>query len=53
MLSALTRPRPGAGEARGRLPMEKNVFMREVLTLIHTDKGFVDALWQDYVASVD
>jgi hypothetical protein len=35
MLSALTRPRPGAGEARGRLPMEKNAFMREVLTLIH------------------
>jgi hypothetical protein len=72
MLSALTRPRPGAGEARGRLPMEKNAFMREVLTLIHvslflsfcdcdadpyiilqTDKGFVDALWQEYVARVD
>ncbi|KAF7318241.1 hypothetical protein HMN09_00332600 [Mycena chlorophos] len=30
--------------------MERNEFVREVLTLIHTDSSFVDALWQDYNA---
>ncbi|KAJ6578616.1 hypothetical protein B0H10DRAFT_2101375 [Mycena sp. CBHHK59/15] len=29
--------------------MERNEFVREVLTLIHTDKAFVDALWHDYM----
>ncbi|KAF7348501.1 hypothetical protein MVEN_01367600 [Mycena venus] len=41
----------GYREARSQVlngPMEKNEFMRELLTLIHTDKTFVDALWQDY-----
>ncbi|KAJ6501281.1 hypothetical protein DFH09DRAFT_1375837 [Mycena vulgaris] len=32
--------------------MERNDFVREVLTLIHTDKTFVDALWRDYTARV-
>ncbi|KAK7059650.1 hypothetical protein R3P38DRAFT_2679244 [Favolaschia claudopus] len=37
-----------------RLPaMEKNAFMRELLTLIHTDKTFVDALWQDYTTRTE
>ncbi|KAK7046869.1 hypothetical protein R3P38DRAFT_2607968 [Favolaschia claudopus] len=37
-----------------RLPaMEKNAFMRELLTLIHTDKAFVDALWQDYTTRTE
>ncbi|KAF7291865.1 hypothetical protein MIND_01211800 [Mycena indigotica] len=30
--------------------MERNEFVREVLTLIHTDSKFVDALWHDYLA---
>ncbi|KAJ7154711.1 hypothetical protein C8R46DRAFT_1118172 [Mycena filopes] len=34
-------------------PMERNEFVRELLTLIHTDKAFVDALWQDYMARAD
>ncbi|KAJ7731161.1 hypothetical protein DFH07DRAFT_906176 [Mycena maculata] len=29
--------------------IERNAFVREVLTLIHTDKAFVDALWRDYL----
>ncbi|SJK97351.1 uncharacterized protein ARMOST_00603 [Armillaria ostoyae] len=29
--------------------VDRNEFMREVLTLIHTDKKFVDDLWQDYL----
>ncbi|KAJ7054407.1 hypothetical protein C8F01DRAFT_1374415 [Mycena amicta] len=33
--------------------MERNEFVREVLTLIHTDSTFVDALWQDYIARSD
>lgn len=28
--------------------MSRNEFVREVLTLIHTDKNFVDTLWQEY-----
>ncbi|KAJ7253665.1 hypothetical protein B0H12DRAFT_1116073 [Mycena haematopus] len=40
-------------ETQSLLPMEKNAFMRELLTLIHTDKAFVDALWQDYMTRVD
>ncbi|KAJ6469520.1 hypothetical protein C8R45DRAFT_1017348 [Mycena sanguinolenta] len=40
-------------ETRGLPPMEKNAFMRELLTLIHTDKAFVDALWQDYTTRMD
>ncbi|THH19642.1 hypothetical protein EW146_g1572 [Bondarzewia mesenterica] len=27
----------------------RNDFVREILTLIHTDKGFVDSLWGDYL----
>ncbi|PPQ93754.1 hypothetical protein CVT25_008134 [Psilocybe cyanescens] len=30
--------------------LERNEFVKEVLTLIHTDKAFVDTLWQDYMA---
>lgn len=30
--------------------MDRNEFVREVLTLIHTDKSFVDSLWADYLA---
>ncbi|KAJ8516104.1 hypothetical protein ONZ45_g6555 [Pleurotus djamor] len=30
--------------------LERNDFVREVLTLIHTDKSFVDSLYQDYLA---
>ncbi|KAI0044785.1 hypothetical protein FA95DRAFT_1574238 [Auriscalpium vulgare] len=29
-------------------PMERTAFVREVLTLIHTDTAFVDRLWQEY-----
>ncbi|KAG2144135.1 uncharacterized protein EDB93DRAFT_1321646 [Suillus bovinus] len=29
----------------------RNDFVREVLTLIHTDKDFVDTLWQEYTSS--
>ncbi|KAK0461430.1 uncharacterized protein EV420DRAFT_1531937 [Desarmillaria tabescens] len=29
--------------------VDRNEFVREVLTLIHTDKKFVDDLWQDYL----
>ncbi|PCH45116.1 hypothetical protein WOLCODRAFT_139389 [Wolfiporia cocos MD-104 SS10] len=28
--------------------MSRNDFVRELLTLIHTDKGFVDKLWEEY-----
>jgi len=28
--------------------IERNNFVREILTLIHTDKTFVDTLWQEY-----
>ncbi|PFH49375.1 hypothetical protein AMATHDRAFT_63340 [Amanita thiersii Skay4041] len=35
----------------GRL--ERNTFVREVLTLIHTDKTFVDDLWKDYMDRLD
>ncbi|RPD65242.1 hypothetical protein L227DRAFT_649397 [Lentinus tigrinus ALCF2SS1-6] len=37
-----------AGKIQGQL--ERNDFVREVLTLIHTDKQFVDNLWQDYLS---
>ncbi|KAJ7201683.1 hypothetical protein GGX14DRAFT_464666 [Mycena pura] len=33
--------------------MERNEFIRELLTLIHTDKAFVDTLWQDYMTRFD
>ncbi|KAJ7512555.1 hypothetical protein B0H11DRAFT_1788713 [Mycena galericulata] len=37
-----------------RIPsVERNAFVREVLTLIHTDKAFVDALWRNYADRVD
>lgn len=29
--------------------MPRNEFVREVLTLIHTDKNFVDNLWREYM----
>ncbi|KAF8908635.1 hypothetical protein CPB84DRAFT_1744249 [Gymnopilus junonius] len=29
--------------------MERNEFVKEVLTLIHTDKAFVDSLYQEYM----
>ncbi|KAG1735623.1 uncharacterized protein EDB91DRAFT_1250457 [Suillus paluster] len=31
--------------------LSRNDFVREVLTLIHTDKEFVDTLWQEYTSS--
>ncbi|KAJ7089317.1 hypothetical protein B0H15DRAFT_949291 [Mycena belliarum] len=41
-VSALAQPeRPRA--------LERNEFIREVLTLIHTDKKFVDTLWKEYL----
>ncbi|KAJ7138445.1 hypothetical protein C8R43DRAFT_1109743 [Mycena crocata] len=42
-----------AATAGARLHMERNEFVREVLTLIHTDKAFVDALWHDYQTRAD
>ncbi|KAG6849903.1 hypothetical protein H0H93_003917 [Arthromyces matolae] len=33
-------------------PLERNDFVREVLTLIHTDKAFVDSLYKDYTRRV-
>ncbi|KAJ7098353.1 hypothetical protein C8R44DRAFT_988877 [Mycena epipterygia] len=42
--------------ARAQKPpahLERNEFVREVLTLIHTDKAFVDALYRDYIARRD
>ncbi|KAK2465071.1 hypothetical protein APHAL10511_002879 [Amanita phalloides] len=33
--------------------LERNAFVREVLTLIHTDKTFVDTLWKDYMDKLD
>lgn len=30
--------------------MSRNEFVREVLTLIHTDKNFVDELWREYTS---
>ncbi|KAI0065032.1 hypothetical protein BV25DRAFT_125061 [Artomyces pyxidatus] len=57
---AVSKSRVGAsivatmnGQASGTSPppaMERNAFVREVLTLIHTDKDFVDRLWEDYKA---
>ncbi|KIM42365.1 hypothetical protein M413DRAFT_132496 [Hebeloma cylindrosporum] len=41
-----TQPHPVAKMAR-------NDFVKEVLTLIHTDKAFVDTLWQDYMARLE
>ncbi|GBE87582.1 predicted protein [Sparassis crispa] len=29
--------------------LSRNDFVRELLTLIHTDKNFVDSLWQEYL----
>ncbi|KAF8970237.1 hypothetical protein BDZ97DRAFT_133396 [Flammula alnicola] len=33
--------------------MERMEFVKEVLTLIHTDKVFVDTLWHEYMARLD
>ncbi|KAF8636045.1 hypothetical protein AX17_003840 [Amanita inopinata Kibby_2008] len=41
----------GHAQKPGRL--ERNMFVREVLTLIHTDKTFVDTLWKDYTKGLD
>lgn len=42
----------GAGQKlRGR-SMERNEFVRELLTLIHTDSKFVDGLWHEYHARI-
>ncbi|KAF8217796.1 hypothetical protein K438DRAFT_2006827 [Mycena galopus ATCC 62051] len=49
ILSTLTKET----STRSLPPADKNAFMRELLTLIHTDKAFVDALWQDYMTRVD
>jgi hypothetical protein len=41
--------------ATGQLPrplMERSEFIREILTLLHTDPQFVDSLWKDYQALV-
>ncbi|EDR02118.1 uncharacterized protein LACBIDRAFT_310039 [Laccaria bicolor S238N-H82] len=44
---AALNAQPRLGVAVG---MERNEFVREVLTLIHTDRAFVDTLWQEYLA---
>ncbi|KAJ7033183.1 hypothetical protein C8F04DRAFT_957921 [Mycena alexandri] len=49
-MSTLTNLNPRALQVP---PMERNEFVRELLTLIHTDKAFVDALWQDYMSRAD
>ncbi|KAI0746542.1 hypothetical protein C8Q80DRAFT_1105254 [Daedaleopsis nitida] len=36
--------------APGQIGIAKNDFVRELLTLIHTDSKFVDNLWQDYTS---
>ncbi|EDR02115.1 uncharacterized protein LACBIDRAFT_332672 [Laccaria bicolor S238N-H82] len=46
-LNAHAQPRLGGATGMG---MERNEFVREVLTLIHIDKAFVDTLWQEYLA---
>ncbi|OAX40449.1 hypothetical protein K503DRAFT_714509 [Rhizopogon vinicolor AM-OR11-026] len=33
--------------------LSRNDFVREVLTLIHTDKEFVDTLWREYTSSAN
>ncbi|TFK41693.1 hypothetical protein BDQ12DRAFT_720525 [Crucibulum laeve] len=37
-------------QAQKPVAVDRNEFVREVLTLIHTDKAFVDSLWQEYNA---
>ncbi|KAG1850308.1 hypothetical protein C8R48DRAFT_662864 [Suillus tomentosus] len=46
LLSALAQKKNGSSNNFSR-----NDFVREVLTLIHTDKDFVDTLWQEYTLS--
>ncbi|KAJ6491377.1 hypothetical protein C8R47DRAFT_1214761 [Mycena vitilis] len=41
------------GKAASLPPMKRTEFVRELLTLIHTDAAFVDALWQDYMTRTD
>ncbi|KAI0353390.1 hypothetical protein OH77DRAFT_1427449 [Trametes cingulata] len=45
LLSAMSTKGVASGQAIAR-----NDFVRELLTLIHTDSKFVDSLWQDYLA---
>ncbi|KAG2120044.1 hypothetical protein BD769DRAFT_1653705 [Suillus cothurnatus] len=46
LLSALAQKKSASSNN-----LSKNDFVREVLTLIHTDKDFVDTLWQEYTSS--
>ncbi|KAJ7636996.1 hypothetical protein FB45DRAFT_789176 [Roridomyces roridus] len=45
LISTLTTPAPKIQPSS----IERNEFVREVLTLFHTDKSFVDTLWSDYM----
>ncbi|KAI0367190.1 hypothetical protein BV20DRAFT_970836 [Pilatotrama ljubarskyi] len=45
LLSAMSTKGVASGQTIAR-----NDFVRELLTLIHTDSKFVDGLWQDYLA---
>ena len=42
----------GGGQKLHGRSMERNEFVRELLTLIHTDSKFVDGLWHDYHARI-
>lgn len=46
LLSALAQKKNASSNI-----LSKNDFVREVLTLIHTDKDFVDTLWEEYASS--
>ncbi|KAG6877982.1 hypothetical protein C0993_001187 [Termitomyces sp. T159_Od127] len=41
-----------AGKVKKTQVLERNDFVREVLTLIHTDKAFVDSLYKEYTSRV-
>ncbi|GLB39196.1 putative dcp1-like decapping family protein [Lyophyllum shimeji] len=41
-----------SGRGLGAQGLERNEFVREVLTLIHTDKAFVDTLFHEYTSRV-
>ncbi|KAF4576883.1 DCP1 family protein [Pleurotus pulmonarius] len=47
-ISAISSPRMN-GQAK-QAKLARNEFVMELLTLIHTDKSFVDALYQDYLS---
>ncbi|KAL0958233.1 hypothetical protein HGRIS_000390 [Hohenbuehelia grisea] len=51
-LARLASTKIGAGKAQSA-KLDRKDFVMEVLTLIHRDKEFVDALYQDYVTRLD